>query len=187
MRRREERENLRRLRQGDREAYETAICRHYKAVYRFLAYMTADAGLAEELTQETFASAWSNIDRFEGRASLGTWLHKIAYRKFVDVKRRLQRETALTDGLKGHSGDVPRTGAADPLHRLAADEDKRLLYEAMDRLESSQHIVVVLHYIQGLSFRETAKVLDEPVGTVKWKINRALKTLRGYLAGRVET
>ncbi|MHC4156637.1 MAG: RNA polymerase sigma factor, partial [Planctomycetota bacterium] len=83
---RQERQTIKKLRQGRRDAYEDVICRHYGPIYRFLAYLTLDAGLAEELTQETFAAAWANIDRFEQRSALATWLHRIAYRKFIDAK-----------------------------------------------------------------------------------------------------
>jgi RNA polymerase sigma-70 factor (ECF subfamily) len=148
-----------------------------------MAYLTRDAGLAEELTQETFASAWADIGRFRGRAALGTWLHQIAYRKFIDSTRRLQRNAALMAGLKERSNDAQET--FDPLYRLTADEHLRLLYDAICRLKSPEYIMIVLHYIQGLSFRQVAKVMGEPVGTVKWKTSRALKKLRQYLTGRV--
>jgi len=148
-----------------------------------MAYLTRDTGLAEELTQETFASAWASIDRFKGRASIGTWLHKIAYRKFIDSTRRLQRNAALMAGLKEEKNHARQT--SNPLHRLTADEHSRLLYEAISRLKSSEYIVVLLHYIQGLSFRQVAKVLDRPVGTVKWQTSQALKRLKAYLTGRV--
>ncbi len=148
-----------------------------------MAYLTRDTRLAEELTQETFASAWAGIDSFKGRALIGTWLHRIAYHKFIDSKRRLQRDAALMDGLEPQNDTAP--ASSDPLHRLTADENCRLLYEAMRRLKSPEYTVVVLHYIQGLSFREAAKVLDQPVGTVKWQTSRALKSLKSYLTGRV--
>ena len=171
------------IREGQREAWEAIICRNYKLIYRFLAYLTSDTSLAEDLTQETFVSAWANITRFKGRASLGTWLHRIAYNKFIDSRRSLERNTASMAGLQKAGRDVPET--LNPLHRLMADEHSRLLYEAIHRLESFEYVAIVLHYIQGLSFREIAKVLDEPVGTVKWRTSRALKKLRTFLTGRV--
>jgi RNA polymerase sigma-70 factor (ECF subfamily) len=183
---REERQTIKKLRQGRRDAYEEVICRHYGPIYRFLAYLTLDAGLAEELTQETFAAAWANIDRFEQRSALATWLHRIAYRKFIDAKRRLQRDADLKDRLKQYARDTLDTDASNPFHRLAADEDSRLLYQAIFALESSQYLAIVLHYIEGLSFREMAIIVDKPVGTVKWKTSRALKRLREYLTGRIE-
>jgi RNA polymerase sigma-70 factor (ECF subfamily) len=148
-----------------------------------MAYLTGDAGLAEDLTQETFISAWAGIGCFKGRASLGTWLHRIAYHKFIDSKRNLERHAASMAGLRKQGREVPET--LNPLYQLMADEHSRLLYEAIHRLESSEYIVIVLHYIQGLSFREMAKVLDEPVGTVKWQTSRALKRLKAFLTGRV--
>lgn len=178
-----ERQNLKNLRRGRREACEALISQHYRSIYRFIVYLTRDASLAEELTQETFASAWADIERFEGRASFATWLHRIAYRKFLDSQRRHQRNAALTAGLKEQGLNEQQT--LDPLQQLVADEHLRILYEAICRLSCSEYIVIVLHYIQGLSFRQVAKVLDEPTGTVKWQTSRALKRLRAYLTGRI--
>lgn len=183
MGRRDRRQTLKDLRKGRRQAYEEVVLRHYKAVYSFMAYLTRDISLAEELTQETFASAWANIGRFKGRASIGTWLHRIAYRKFIDSTRCLQRNASLMTGLKEENNNARLS--SDPLHRLTADEHSRLLYEAIRRLTSLEYVVILLHYIQGLSFRQIAKVLDRPIGTVKWQNSRALKNLKQYLIGRI--
>lgn len=180
---RAKRQNLKKLRQGRRKAYEAVICQHYRSIYRFMAYLTRDNALAEELTQETFASAWANVDYFKGRASVGTWLHQIAYRKFIDSTRRLQRNAALMDRLKEEKHGAQEN--SNPLHRLTADEHSRLLYEAMRSLKPSEYIVLLLHYIQDLSFRQVAKVLGLPVGTVKWQTSKALKKLKASLTGRV--
>ncbi len=183
MGRRDQRQNLKDLRKGRRRAYEEVVLQHYRSIYRFMAYLTRDTSLAEELTQETFASAWANIDSFRSRASLGTWLHRIAYRKFIDSTRRIQRDATLVNRLE--SQNEVAAEASDPLQQLTADENNRLLYEAMRRLKSPDYMVIVLHYIQGLSFREVAKVLDKPTGTVKWQTSRALKNLKSHLTGRV--
>jgi RNA polymerase sigma-70 factor (ECF subfamily) len=171
------------LRQGRRKAYEAAVLQHYRTVFCFMAYLTRDTGLAEELTQETFASAWANIGRFKARASFQTWLHTIAYRKFIDSKRSNRRDTDLMAALEVENDNA--TQASNPLHRLTEDENTRLLYEAMRSLKQAEYIAILLHYIQGLSFRQVAKVLNQPVGTVKWRTSRALKTLKQYLSGRV--
>lgn len=180
---RAERKNLKELRQGRRKAYEAAVLQHYRSIYRFMAYLTRDTGLAEELTQETFASAWANIDSFKARSSFKTWLHRIAYRKFIDSKRSQQRDAAFIADLEIENDNA--TQASNPLQRLTVDEHTRLLYEAMRSLKQAEYITILLHYIQGLSFRQVAKVLNQPVGTVKWQNSRALKTLRQYLSGRV--
>jgi RNA polymerase sigma-70 factor (ECF subfamily) len=148
-----------------------------------LLYLAADTSLAEELTQETFASAWADLGGYRRRASLGTWLRRIAYRKFIDSRRGLKRDAALLAKLT--EGRQNERQTSDPLSRVAADEHSRLLYEAILALGSSERAVIVLHYIQGLSFRQMAKVLAEPVGTVKWRTSRALRKLKAYLTGRV--
>ncbi|MHC4456057.1 MAG: RNA polymerase sigma factor [Planctomycetota bacterium] len=183
MQHRSERQNLKNIRKGRREAYEAVISQHYRSIYRFMAYLTGDEGLAEDLTQETFTSAWANIDSYKGRASLGTWLHKIAYHKFIDSKRGLKHHATFMAGLKEKKKNSDES--YNPLYQLTSDEHTRLLHKAICSLESPEYIVIVLHYIQELSFREMAKVLDEPAGTVKWRTSHALKRLKKLLSGRV--
>ena len=140
--------------------------------------------MAEELTQEAFACAWENIDSFRGRASLGTWLHQIAYRKFIDSKRKIQRDNALTETLKTQNNDQRHTH--DPFHTIAKDERQQLLYDALKQLETQDCTIIVLHYIQGMTYRQMARISQEPKGTVKWRTNRALKKLRAILTKRIE-
>ncbi len=183
MRRRPRRQNLKDIREGQRQAREAVVCQNYKAIYRLMTYLTGDANLAEDLTQETFAYAWANIDKFKGRASLKTWLHRIAYNKFIDFRRGFKRQTALADNLKLQQRDTVESSG--PLSRVIVDEHSRLLYEAMCELRLSEYLLIVLHYIQGLSYREMARVLDEPVGTVKCRTSGILKKLRASLIGRI--
>ena len=141
--------------------------------------------MAEELTQETFACAWENIGTFRGRASLATWLHKIAYRKFIDSKRRIKRDNALAEALKTQKNGVSQD--RDPFHTIAKDEHQQLLYDALKQLDSPDCTIIVLHYIQGMTYRQLAKILAEPKGTVKWRTNSALKKLRAILTKRTQS
>ena len=75
------------MRAGHPEACAERVRGHYQAVYRLLVHLTRDVHQAEDLTQETFAAAWERIATFEGRATLATWLHRIAYTKFIDARR----------------------------------------------------------------------------------------------------
>src|SRR5206468_3023416 len=68
---------------------------HYPAIYRYLLYLAGRPDLAEDLTQETFVQAWRALDRFQGRASLRTWLHRIAQREFLQMLRRQRPENSL--------------------------------------------------------------------------------------------
>ncbi len=133
MRRRAQWQNLKYLRQGRRQAYEAVISQHYKSIYRFLAYLTEDISLAEDLTQDTFVAAWENIYSFKARASMSTWLHKIAYHKFIDSKRRFERNVGLLDRLREEKNYVQQS--SNPLQELIADEYTRNLYIAVHKSE----------------------------------------------------
>ena len=77
-----------RICKGWRHACEKAVCQHYSSIYTLLVYLTGDLNLAEDLTQETFTSAWTNIKEYKAKASVKTWLYKIAYNKYIDSQRR---------------------------------------------------------------------------------------------------
>lgn len=172
------------IRRGRRRACEQIARLHYRSIYNFLAYLSADPALAEDLTQETFAAAWAAIDGYRAEGSLGAWLHRIAYHKFVDAARiGRRRDVALAD-LESRKDTASQ--ASDPSSRLVARERQGLLYEALGRLDEPEYTAIVLHYIQGFSFRRMARVLDEPVGTVKWRTNHALKNLRQLMTGRIQ-
>lgn len=183
MRDRAERRTLQALREGRREAYAGIIEVHYRSVYRFLLFLGRDAGLAEDLTQEVFASAWRALGTFRGESSIRTWLHRIAYHAFVDVQRRRERDQAAVGRLDHRQGDT----ADDPVHGMLADEDLAEVVRALHDLDLDDRTVLVLHYIDGLSYREMAETLQRPDGTLKWMTSRALEKLRKRLVGKVES
>lgn len=171
---------VRHLRAGHPEACAELVRAHYRSVYRFLVHLTRHVHQAEDLTQETFAAAWEQITGFQGRARLATWLHRIAYTKFIDAERR-QRRAADVLGRHASASIAP----ADPFDTVATDDETRRLYRALHRLNGSEHTLIVLHYFQGLSYREMSSVLDEPSGTLKWRTSAALVRLRSMLSDEV--
>jgi RNA polymerase sigma-70 factor, ECF subfamily len=164
-----------RIRAGDRAACEEFVRREYSAVYRFLRYLTNNSESAADLTQETFQTAWERLEQFHGRSTVASWLHRIAYNKFVDARRRLQLDRAWQDRQRSK---LPVRQALSPADAACANENSERLYEAVTQLPQEQRTVIVLHYFQSLSLRETAEVLGEPVGTVKWRASAALQVLR---------
>jgi RNA polymerase sigma-70 factor (ECF subfamily) len=164
------------LHAGRPEACAELVRAHYQTVYRFLVHLARDIHQAEDLTQETFAAAWARIATFQGRATLATWLHRIAYTKFIDAVRAERRAAGLCNRLASTKAAV-----CDPQDTVMANDEARHLYRALYALDAPQRTVLVLHYLQGLSYREMAAVLDEPTGTVKWRTSEALHQLRALL------
>ncbi len=168
------------LRSGCREACAEFVRGHYQTIYRFLVHLTRDVHQAEDLTQETFAAAWQRLATFQGRATLATWLHRIAYTKFIDALRAERRAKNLRERL----GSV-EDSLSHPIDTVMADDEAQRLYPALHGLEELDRTMLVLHYFQGLSYREMASVLDEPIGTVKWRTGEALNRLRTLLSDEV--
>ena len=179
----EERRLLKAIRSGSREACAEVVRRHYGPIYGFLLHLSAQANTAEDLTQETFATAWKAIGSFRGRSSFATWLHRIAYGKFIDFKRRDKRGQAVMEQLADRQSSS--TALRSPLAQALANERGRYVYEAVGKLDEADREVIVLHYFQSLSFSQMATVLDEPLGTVKWRTSRALGKLKISLDGRI--
>jgi RNA polymerase sigma-70 factor (ECF subfamily) len=171
---------LKDLRAGRPGACAELVRSHYQAVYRWLVHLTRNVHQAEDLTQETFAAAWERMATFQGRSTLATWLHRIAYTKFIDAQRAERRAVGMFERLAS-----PRISPADPLDSVMADDEAQRLYRALHGLDAAERSVLVLHYLQGLSYREMASVLDEPTGTVKWRTGEALNALRGLLNDEV--
>jgi len=181
----EDRKLLRRIQDGERAACEEFVRMYYKPIYGLLFNLSRNAAQAEDLTQETFAAAWEHIGAFDGRRPLGAWLHRIGYNKFLDAQRSQARKDS-TQRL-AQCARPPLDLSESPVDRALGSERAEQLHDAIHRLDSAGRDLIVMHYLQGLSFREMSEVLGEPAGTVKWRVSEALARLRQViLNGRAE-
>jgi RNA polymerase sigma-70 factor (ECF subfamily) len=172
---------VKRILAGNREACAELIGQYHAPIYRLLVHLCRDAHLAEDLAQESFLAAWAKIGSFNAASSLNTWLHTIAYRKFVDNHRRQERAVAA------HS-DTPleqvQSNTPNPYDSAMFNDQSRRLYQALDGLAPAERDAVILHYLQDLSYEEMAAVLGQPSGTIKWRTHQALENLRSILTGK---
>jgi len=166
-----------RIAAGDREACAQLVRANFDKVYSVLMHLCRDAHWAEDLTQETFIACWKKIGGFNGNASLETWLRRIAYRKFLDWHRS-RRRSEIRESKQALLIGQGRAPEADPSARMVAQETTQDLMEAVDKLPLPDRELVVLHYLEDLSLQEVAYITDQPVGTVKWRVSRALSALR---------
>ncbi len=168
------------LHEGRSEAFSEVVRSHYEVIFRFLVHLSRDIHRAEDLVQETFGTAWERITSFQGKSSMETWLHRIAYTKFIDGHRVMQRAAKLRESIP-----TSEMSAVDPFQLVLENDDARNLYRALDELSPANRTLLVLHYLQGLSYREIALVLNEPNGTIKWRMAEALKCLRTLVVREV--
>jgi RNA polymerase sigma-70 factor (ECF subfamily) len=156
-------------------------------IYRLALTLLRDPVAAEDIVQETFLSAWTHANRFEGRSSLRTWLYRIAYNASMDRLRR-DREDPLPDEADGSEDDSPALMPsaliewATPEQLLFRADLTHRLDEAIEKLPAKLRAVFVLRDLEELSIQETAEALDISPANVKVRLHRARLLLREYLS-----
>lgn len=171
-----------RCREGDGEAFERVFDMFRGPLYSYLARMTGDRHLAEDLLQDVFLRMVEHLDRYEESGRFQAWLFRIAANRVRDWARRRSRServggTAEADDEQG-TAVVDRAVDAPPDAPLLASEQVRLLQQVLANLEADEREVLVLRHYSGLSFREIADIMSCPLGTVLARSHRALAKLR---------
>jgi RNA polymerase sigma-70 factor (ECF subfamily) len=160
---------------GDIRAFENLFRQYERMVFRNAYLITGNRQDAEDVLQDVFTSVWKSRHTFDpARGKLSTWLHRITVNECLR-KRRRDRATLPLEGI-----DPPdkRRGPQETLEdRMEYDR----LVNAMETLDAKHRSVLVLRYFNDLPYEEIARAVDAPLGTVKSRINNALKTLRSRL------
>lgn len=176
-----------RLQAGDQAAYAELVDEHAGRVYRLALRMMGSEADAEDVLQETFMSAFKSIDRFEERASLGTWLYRIATNAaLMRLRKKEPVQVSVDEPVESDDGDLIPRQLFDfcclPESDLLQDEAREEMKRAIDELNPTLRSVFVLRDIEGLSTAETAETLDLSISAVKSRLMRARLKLRERLA-----
>jgi RNA polymerase sigma-70 factor (ECF subfamily) len=183
---REQQEDLAHIRNaagGDGAALAALYDRHARSVYSLALRVVTDEADAEEVVQEVFDQAWRQASRYDpGRGSVAAWLMTMARTRAID---RLRARQARPDRAGQEADDYWRVlpaAAVDPAATLDIERDVTRLRQALQRLPLIQRIAIELAYFEGLTQRQIAERLEEPLGTVKTRIRLALLKLRDALS-----
>ena len=163
-------------RAGSRLALSRLIDRHQQAVRAFLRRVAVDREDAEDLAQETFVTAWTQLGSWKGQSTVRAWLLGIAWRKARSAGRSLFRRMARDRAWAETEAMRPSPDASP--------EDRLALKGALTRLNLQERAAVALCLAEDFSHAEAAAILDLPLGTVKSQVQRGRTKLLEVLEAR---
>ena len=170
-------ELVRRMAEGDRDAFRHFYDRHARQVYPLILRIVRDPADAADVLQEVFWEAWQSAASYDpGRGTPEAWIFMRARTRAIDrvraVRRRSETFVAPVD-------ERVMAAAADPGGDAAERaEDRDLVLGALGQLPEAQREVIELAYYGGLTQTEIAERLKQPLGTVKTRIRLGLERLR---------
>ena len=155
----------------NKRAFDQLVRKYQSPVRRFFLNQTlGDAQLSDDLAQETFIKAYTNITKFRGLSSFSTWLMRIAYNVFYDdVRSRKQTE------------DIDSSAT---LRQSASTGDSNLkmdLYAALNLLKPDERTCITLQLIDGYPIDQISKITGIPENTVKSHLRRGKEKMTIYL------
>jgi RNA polymerase sigma-70 factor (ECF subfamily) len=174
----EESELVRASIEGDKLAFGEIVERYRKMVAKTVKGMLGDSVFAEDIGQEVFIKLYHSLADFRGEAKLSTYIQKIAINLTLnEIKRR--KRFFSTFSQKGNN-EMYEYEVPDYESEEKRDASE-LVNKALMRLDPKFRIIVAMRMLQGYSTKETAEILDLPLGTVLSRLSRAQEQLKVIL------
>lgn len=173
-------------RAGREDAWAALHREHYQKLWSSVNRMINNPTLTDDIVQETFLTAFKEIQRFKGDSQIGTWLYRIAINKALDGMRKQKRTERWLSFLSPvQEEDAPPLPEAvvepEVSDRLEAEELGQRIQNAMAELSPEHRAVVQLRLIDEMSLAETAALLKCKPGTVNSRLHYACEYLRRKL------
>ncbi len=182
----DEKELILYAKKGDLTAFNKLVLQYQDMLYNTAYRIIGDPGLAEDAVQEAFVSAFQKLYTYRG-GSFKAWLLRIVTNACYDEFRRQKRKPTTPLDIYTDDGDEIESPSwledqsDSPEKQLETLELEQAIQRCIQALPPDFRIVVVLTELEGLSYKEAAKVIKKPLGTVKSRLARARSRLQECL------
>lgn len=165
-----------RVQSGDKNSFWDIYDILLDPIYNFIFFKVSHKELAEDLTEETFIKVWDNFDKFtlKNNVPFSAWVYKIARNLISDYYRKFSRETYLDPEKEILDMDSSNDVKGDAEISI----NQKLLAKALLKINSDQKDVIILTYVNDLSYFEVSVIMDKPEWTIRQLHSRALKSLK---------
>lgn len=170
----------------DATTFETVYETYAGDVLNLAFRMTADEDVARDLTQDIFVKVYQNLDSFERRSSLYTWIYRIAVNHIYNHLKRERRrrwvdllDATVSEAIRGAGEDAaaPTTPEVPADRRLEDNQRAEVVWRAVTSLPPKYRVPIVLYHYQGMSYKEIAEATGLTMSAVESRIHRGRKKL----------
>jgi RNA polymerase sigma-70 factor (ECF subfamily) len=164
---------------GDKHAFGEIVSRYQNMVARTIKGMLGDSVFSEDIGQEVFIKLFSSLPDFRGEAKLSTYIQKIAVNLTLNEIKRRKRFFSMFS----QKGNSEMYEFEVPDHNTEEKRDAvEIVTRALSGMDPKFRVIVVMRMLQGYSTKETAEILDLPLGTVLSRLSRAQEQLKNILS-----
>lgn len=153
-----------------------------KKVFNLAYHFSGSAQEAEDMTQEIFLKLYGSLQKYDFTRNFTAWLLTLSKNHLIDEYRRTKWERTQRDEFNDRV--IAQNAFSGPERSAVREENKKLVWESLDRLSPEIRMTVILRDIQGRTYEEIAESLGLPVGTIKSRVNRGRLQLARVLKGR---
>ena len=158
-------------------AFSVIVKRHSEEVYRHIRRMVLVHDDADDITQNTFVKAWMNIDSFQGKSKISTWLYRIAINETLTF---LNKNRLATISIDTPEGAIAEQLESDNLFN--GERADALFHEAISRLPDKQRLVFNMKYFEEMKYEEMSEILGTSTGALKASYHIAVKKIEEFLS-----
>lgn len=157
-------------------AFSAIVERYSEQIYRHIRRMVFSHEDANDLVQETFIKAWTNIDKFRGESQIQTWLYRIAINETLTFIGKNHGNTISIDTLEGAVADKLESDVF-----FNGDRAEALFQEAVSRLPAKQRLTFNMKYYDEMKYEDMSALLDTSVGALKASYHIAVRKIEEFL------